>query len=506
MSTDETRARARRNAQPRLGPVLLAAALAVFLIPTLIAPLTYPGVYEDEPWIFLPAFEALRGNGPTFAALGEGQSSSIIFFLFVTPLAWISPFEANLTLRLIAAMASVATLACAYLVARRLDAGAAFLAPIAVVAIPLTFLTLRYARMEAFALALGLGSVASALSGRVLVAGVLSALAVSIHPILVWIGVACLLAALSRDGWRGGAKYCAGGVLGLAPQALWTFFAADFSPKYLVTSSIAPGRFDIVASVLAEPDRYAAYIAGLAPGAIVAHVLLIGLALAGLALARGWTRGILVAIALGPLTSLAIFSLGKNPYYFVTAIPALAIAAAYGASKLPRNAAFALGAIALSGAASVHAAAAWESRALPTVSEVNRELARQLPRGAAVFSPLRSAGVIQERPDLRFYSFHALSPPDVWEMPQCDAIDRRLREIIAADPRRTSAASGTDANAVYLAMFGMPWNNYVFSIYGPQSDEAMACLLDAPGTTRHATEFCMPGQCYELDVRRRPLH
>ena len=104
-------------ARAKIGLALVALAIAVYLLPTALAPLTYPPFYEDEPWVFLPMIEFARGNGLSFGALGEGQAPSLIFGVLTAPLVWVSPLDVNLTIRLIAALACVFVLITSYLVA-----------------------------------------------------------------------------------------------------------------------------------------------------------------------------------------------------------------------------------------------------------------------------------------------------------------------------------------------------------------------------------------------------
>ena len=368
--------------------------------------------------------------------------------------------------------------------------------------LPLFYGALRYGRLEAIALVLASGAIAAALSRRFLLAGVLSAFAACVHPIMVWIGLPCLLAAASTGAWPTIARYVGAGLAGMAPQTLWTLFEAPPLYKYMVSSSISSGRFEVIESILHEPQRYAAFLSTLSPSALVLLALIVVLAAAGIVASRGWTRWIALSIALGPFVALAIFSLSKNPYYFVGALPALAPIAALGASRLPRYGSIGLAAALIGYTAFTQAPDIWRVRSAPTVMDVNAELARTLPQDAVVFAPMREAGIIDLRPDLRLYSFHALAPADSWEAPACADIDRRIREIVAADRRATSRGDAPDE--AYLIMFGMPWVNYVSSIYGP-AGERLACLWEAPGITSAATQICRQGQCDLLDVRRRPL-
>lgn len=487
----------------KLGLALAVLAIAVFLIPTAIAPLTYPGVYEDEPWVFLPMLEATRGNGFSFAAIGEGQTPSLVFALLTAPFLWASPLDANLTIRLLSALACVTLLVATYVIARRLSPNASFVAPVALVAIPLVYLTLRYGRLEAFALALGFWAIACALSGRFWSAGVLSALAVSVHPIMVWVGLPCLIAALAQER-TAFFRYTAAGIVGLAPQALWTLFLAPPLDKHMGSSSVGEDRFEVLLSLAREPDRYVAYMQTLSPTSLALHVVLLTLAMVGIVLSRGATRWIVAAIALAPFIALALLNLVKNPYYFVGALPGLSIAAAVGAAKAPRLAASTLGAAVLLWVAVTHTPEAWRSRENPTVATANTELANQLPHGAVVFSPLREAGIIHARPDLRFYSYHSLAPAESWDMPACETLNERIREIVASDRRKTSA-TGEISEHAYLVMLGMSWPNYLASIYGPEAPERLACLWGDPSIEARTTQVCGPARCEELDVRRRPL-
>lgn len=498
--------RAAQNVSDRvsvlLGPILVVVAILIYLLPTAIAPLTFPAVYEDEPWVFLPMMEFARGNGLSFAALGEGQSPSLIFGALTAPIFWISPLDANITIRLLSAAACVCVLLAAYSIALQLGARTAFVAPAALLVLPMIYGALRYGRIEAIALALGGGAIAAALSRRFVLAGVLSAFVVSVHPIMVWIGVPCLIAIISARSWTSLWRYIGAGSAGLLPQILWTAFVAAPLYKYMVSSSISSGRFEVFDSLLSEPSRYAAFYNSLNPTGVALLTLILVLSALGIASAKGSTRWLALSLVLSPLAALSLFSLSKNPYYFVVVFPSMAVAAALGASKLPRLGAVGLAAALIGHTVLTHAPDIWRARSAPTVIEVNTALARTLPHGAVVFSPLREAGVIDLRPDLRFYSFHALSDANSWNPPDCASLDARIRAVVAADARSTSEMS--PPTEAYLVMFGMPWTNYMAGIYG-QRAEQMTCLWERPDIVRSITQICHAGHCDALDVRRRPL-
>lgn len=487
--------------------LLLAGAIAIFLAPTIIAPLTYPAFYEDESWLYLSTFEALRGNGLSLAALGEGQSYALVFFLIVSPFVALSPLEPELTIRLIHTAAALGAMLAAFVIVKRLAPRAAALAPALIAMTPLTYSTLRYGRVEVIAVLLGLSAIAAALRGSVLLAGLLSALAVCVHPILIWIGAPCLIAILQRNGWQGVGRYSLGGVLGLSPQVLWLVFFSEVSSKYWLTSSLAPGRNTILESVASEPQRYVGYVASLNAADVAMHALLLGLALFGFWAARGMTRWLLLAIGFAPLIALALFSLGKNPYYFVTALCALAIAAAFGASRTPRAVILGLGAAALTYAAWRHLPDAWASRHYPTVTQVTQAMARQLPEGAVVFTPLRYAGILRSRPDLRLFSYHALyNAAESTAMTPCANLDRHIVTLAATDTRESSRSLPRQVRDTELLMYGMPWEAYLRPVYHPDPPD-FACLINAPGTSRRTEQICGPGadECGTFEIARRPL-
>jgi len=487
---------------------MLAAAIVIFLAPTFIAPLTYPAFYEDESWIYLSSFEALRGNGLSLAALGEGQSYALIFSALMWPFVAISPLSPEHTIRLIQAGVSIGVLVLAFVISRHFAGSRAMLAPALLVMAPLTYATLRYGRVEGAAALLGLSGIALALSGAAFRAGLLSALSVCVHPIMIWIGPACAVAIAQKRGWRGIGAYTAGGVIGLAPQAFWMAFFSDVSTKYWSTSSLAPGRNALLSSLLDETQRFESYISGMSALDIAAQgALLGGLAIFGVAAARGWTRWTLILIAAGPFLSLALFSQGKYPYYFVTALPALAIAAAYGASRLPRVIGVSACVAALALALWQNLPTAWATRENAPVTTVTATLARELPQGAIVFSPLRYAGLVRDRPDLRFYSYHALyDARESTQMAACEAIDDHILGLAATDPRETKNGQPPAADAAYLVMYGMTWESYLSQVYHPDPP-SFDCLLSGARTMRSTHAICAPDNrgCHDLEILRRSL-
>jgi len=496
-------------AESRVDLLFLGAAFAAFLIPTFIAPLTYPAFYEDESWLYLSSFEALRGNGFSLAALGEGQSYALVFSLIVWPFLAASPLDPELTIRLIHTGASLGTMVAAFVIARRLAPRSAVLAPVLIVMLPLTYTTLRYGRVEAVAAWLGLSAIATALGGSALLAGALSALAVCVHPIMIWIGAPCFVAIVQRSGWVGVGRYTIGGALGILPQALWMIFFSDVSSKYWVTSSVAPGRNVLLESLITEPQRYANYVAGLNPVDIAMQVaLLAGLTLVSIVAARQTNRWFMLAIVAAPLAALALFSLGKNPYYFVIPLCALTIAAAYGARWLPRPMLLTVCACALAYVGWRHVPEAWASRDDATVTQVTRAIASDLPNGAIVFTPLRYAGLLRSRPDLRLYSYHALYAGDAsTEMISCKDLDRHIADLADTDPRPSSAALRDDIREAELVMYGMTWEAYLNSVFHPDPPD-FECLTNPTTATRSALPVCVPAggaECGEIDIVRRPI-
>ncbi len=240
-----------------------------------------------------------------------------------------------------------------------------------------------------------------------------------VHPVFVWIGPLCALIVLQRGGLRSVWRYALGGLAGAAPELAWmAIHFHDFqsiAARYFVTSSVGKGW---TASVANEWTRYRAYAQPLTGFDIVAQAFgFVVLPVVAMVVAPRRERLVLGAIALIPLAALAMLVGGKNPLYFIYALPFLAVVAAASARRLPFRWMEAACVAALIAAAVRYAPAMREAAKAPSVTQEVEQIASRLPANAVVFSPLIYGGLIQRRPDLTFFTYHALSTRTGWALP-----------------------------------------------------------------------------------------
>jgi hypothetical protein len=465
---------------PLMDPIFLAS-LIVFCIPALIALTTYPPYYEDESWNYLSAFEALRGNGFSWAAFHEGHAALGTFNTIALLLTWPTPFTTEATVRIVSLLFSISCLAAVFLLARILNFSKAYVAPVVLNLTPLWYLRVRYGRNDCVALAFALWALVAAARTAPLTAGILSGLAVSVHPVFIWVGPVCLILLLNKRPLRDILRYAAGGVLGIAPQLAWV--ACDFasfrsiSARYSYSSSLNHGWAGWLLSLNSEWQRYRAYIAGLAPAdlAVQAVVLLILPILAVLCFGRK-QRPVIVALAAAPLLSLLLLVSAKLPLYLIYALPTLAVVSAAGANRLPTAAVRVACIAALLWTGIRHVDEGLRASREPTVAERVDLLSARLPAHATVFSPLIYGGLIRRRPDLRFFTYHALSNKPLWGLPPCGRVDHVIQSLINWDPRPVPARFLV--NEVYFVTWqDEDFLNYFKSIYTSATAADLGCIV-----------------------------
>jgi hypothetical protein len=459
----------------KVSPSFLAA-LALFVFPATVALTSYPAYYEDESWVYLAPFEALRGNGFSWAAFHEGRASALVFDAVTFPFVRVSPFPAETTVRLTSLLFGLAAAIAVFAAARTFAGSSAAVAPVLLMLTPMWFLTARYGRADMLAIALALASVAAAAARCPLAAGAFSGLAMSVHPFFVWIGPLCALILIDRCGIRSVLRYALGGLLGALPQLAW--MAAHFrdyqsiAARYFVTSGVGKGW---ASSVLKEWTRYRAYaaqITGLeAATQAVAFVVLPAVAIIR---ASRRERLPLIAIAFVPLLGLAMLVGRKNPYYFIYAIPFLAILSAAAVRNVRRRLVEIACLIVLCAAAIHYAPQVRIAAKAPTVTQMVESVSSKLPRDAVFFSPLIYGGLIRRRPDLTLFTYHSLSVRNGWALPACEEIPRAIQSLITEDPRPSSVQRNPDR--IFFLSFPDPLS-YLRLIYVEATPADVTCIV-----------------------------
>jgi hypothetical protein len=459
----------------KISPSFLAA-LVLFVAPATVALTSYPPYYEDESWVYLAPLEALRGNGFSWAAFHEGRASALVFNAATFPFLRVSPFPAETTVRLVSLLFGLAAAIAVLIAARAFAGSSAVVAPVLLMLTPMWFLTARYGRADMLAIALAVGSVAAAASRLPLAAGALSGLAMSVHPVFVWIGPLCALIVFDRCGLRSVGRYVIGGVLGAIPQLAWiAAHSRDYQSivaRYYVTSGVGKGW---TSSVLKEWARYRAYAAQIT--GVEAATQVVGfVALPAIAIIRASRRErlSLIAIAFVPLLGLAMLVGGKNPYYFIYTFPFLAILSAAAVRNAPSRL-IEIACLAVLCLAAIHYAPQVRiASKAATVTQMVESVSPRLPHNAVVLSPLIYGGLIRRRPDLTLFTYHALSVRNRWGLPSCEEIPSAIQSLIAQDPRPSSVQRNPDR--IFFLSFPDPLS-YLRLIYVEAMPADVTCIV-----------------------------
>ena len=490
--------------------LLFVACLIVYVLPALIGLTVYPAYYEDESWVHLATFEALRGNGFSWAAFHEGTNIFFDFNAIAFAFTRLSALPAEATVRAISILSSLFCLTAVYLLARHIAGAAGFVAPLALITTPLWFLTSRYGRQDAMATAFAMWALAVSRQAP-LAAGALTGIAASIHPVFVWIVPVCIVLIAETHSFRQTCRYLVGCAFGAAPQAVWTLVHLDdvrsIAVRYLVTSGVSHGLTAWVLSLETEWRRYAGYAAQLSAADLVAQaILFVGLPVTAVVCARGKRKLALVALVLGPLLGLAALVQGKNPYYLVYVLPCLAVVAAAAAQRLPMTAVRIICVAALLWSSVRYVRAALDARHGPTVTSAVESVAARLPPHAILFSPLTYGSLVRSRSDVQFFTYHALSLKGGFRLPPCEDIPATIGSLIDGDRRPTSRK----VDGIHDRVFFLKWNDALFlpylqSIYVQTSADQMRCIV-GPGTP-DTWQVCGedPGRCLQLTLIERTL-
>jgi hypothetical protein len=496
---------------PRKPSLIFLAALALFVAPAVVGLVSYPAYYEDESWVYLAPFEALRGNGFSWAGFHEGSSAMGTFNALVFTLVRISPFSAEVTVRAISLLFGLLCLAAVLVLARRVAKRNSEVAVVLLVFTQIWFLWVRYGRTDVVALAFAMWALVAAASSYLFWAGLLSGIAVSIHPVFVWLAPVCAILALRRNGWRALSSYVIGGLVGTAPQAVWVSAhlrdVQAISSRYMITSSVGHGLTGVASSLANEWKRYTAYAVLLGPLELAAQaVAFLALPAAAIWRAARGERLVLAAMAVVPLLGLALLVQGKNPLYFIYVLPCLAVVAATATRNMPATAVKAACVVALCWSGVRYLRAEQEALRMPDTGQFVEECARRLPANAVVFSPLTYGGLVHRRPDLQFFTYHALAEQPGWRLPPCDRIPGTIQSLVENDPRSTSSHLNRHPEAVFF----VKWPDeellaYLRSIYTSATAADMACIV-GNGTPEHV-RICGPGpaNCREVEIVRRSL-
>jgi hypothetical protein len=478
--------------------VLWAAAAIVFVAPLFVAPLGFPPYYEDESWVFLPVFELLRGNGPSMGALNEGPVPFVVHSLAVTPAVALSPFSPELTVRIISTVGGLFCAAGTAALGLKISPRAGVLAIAFFLLVPMLYATGRYGRTDMLALGLGLWGMATA-NRHPALSGVLCALAVCVHPIMVWILPPALLWNWHGPGGVSRAKRFAAvvGVIGLI-QVAWLLAnfsqVQEFIGRMFVSSSVAKSNplMAIASSLAHEADRYIAYWNVLAPlDRLLQSALLGALGITGVAILAVRRQPIPLLMLLGSMLAIAVLIGTKNLYYLIFCLPLLAAIAPVALEKLPHAVSLALAAVLIGWTGVRQIGTAAQSTSGFEISRVTMAIAKRLPQGAVVIAPLVDAGLVRLRPDLRYFSYHALSDRNAWRLPPCETLPQRIADLVENDlrshPQRSSASPG-EAYVGGIAPGGLL--GYLRAIYVDADPSIEACLLDGPRIYIPPEETC----------------
>lgn len=496
--------------------ILFGVTLAVFVAIAALALTSYPVLYEDEPWTYLAPFEAIRGNGFSWGAFGEAHSVLGVFNALVTPFMAISPFGPEESIRASSVIAMLVLLTGAFALTQRLAPGHGWVAPALIVGTHVTFVAGRYGRVDVVAAALAMWALYCAVSGKPSRAGVLSALAVSVQPVNVWLGLPCMAFAWQQqDGPR---RYVLGGMLGLVPQVAWVLYDLDgfrsVSGRYAISSSLgASASSGPLGSLLHEYQRFEAYVSSLAlRDALLHFIAFVCLPLVAVVTSQGRRRIELLLLCVAPILALALLVQAKNPYYTFLLLEVLAVTAAIGVARLPGAIARTAALVLVAGVAlnfGTFMDRAIDARGTPTSREAVPLIAEKLPHGALVFSWNLWAGLVDIRPDLHFFNYHSLSLRPGWVLPPCDQLDARILEVARNDRRRHPSPEGIEFREAYFVSVANPevFKNYIGNIYDDTPREEADCLLPDRDQEQQLLKVCGSAghQCLDLLITRRDL-
>lgn len=488
---------------------------AVFAAPFLIAPLTYPPYYEDESWVFVPAFELLRGQGASVGALGFDQHPFPLFYMVVAPLLALSPLGPEMTIRGVALLAGLAALWGCFAVARAVDRRAGTLACAIFLCTPLLFHNLRYGRTDALALAFALWSTASALSRRPCLAGGLAACAICTHPLMVWLIPFGLWLAYRAEKWNGALRFFVPLVIVGALQVGWVTLNRDTAFVYLKQFSITATGYGatsvgsaLIASFLHESDRYSAYLRSLPVWDwVIQFFTVIGGVIAGAWRSVRERQWALVAGLLGIAATVSLLVGTKSSFHLIFVLAFACALAGYGVSKLPRNATVGLSVALILLASLRYSSEAWATRQNINISKQMEAIDHATPSKAIVFGQLLYAGLAFRRPDIRYFSYHALTPNGQWRFPSCSEMDRRITEIVKSDRRTVNGESGahTEVSEVYILTPSYDTRGYLGSIYNDLPEASVACLINGESITLDQRLMCGSNGCSISALIRRSV-
>ena len=229
-----------------------------------------------------------------------------------------------------------------------------------------------------------------------------------------------------------------------------------------------------------ERERYASYLesllhqrdfASLAALVIVMICFLLSL--------KSSQRRIAVLLVAMPLASMAVLVGLKNPYEFIFCLPSLAIASAIGADYLPRPVFRAVIACTFGLIVIVLWPPAIPQLGAPRPGAVFTTVASSLPEGSVVFGPVLFAPIMEKRPDIRFFTYHAFAPGDDWHLPECGAFPRVIRSVVQTDGRPTSHKyeQRQAKLSIYFIWLDGYRLGYLRLIWPDLSDQEADCLM-----------------------------
>jgi hypothetical protein len=202
------------------------------------------------------------------------------------------------------------------------------------------------------------------------------------------------------------------------------------------------------------------------------------------------SRRLSAALLVPPVLTLAIVTQNKNPYYVFVVLPSLAVLAACSVeafSPVARRIVVALVLAIVAVSASVFAWRGIEFHG-PTTADATETLARSLPPDATVLAANVYAGLIQRRPDIQFFNYHALSLRPGWALPACATMPRTIEGLVAGDPRVTSRHDARFAYAIAPSEPG--FTDYLRLIYPKGTPADAACLADGERGSRRQLRVC----------------
>jgi hypothetical protein len=142
----------------------------------------------------------------------------------------------------------------------------------------------------------------------------------------------------------------------------------------------------------------------------------------------------------------------------------------------------------------------------PQIPQAVEQLSARLPANATVFGPLVFAGIVARRPDLHFFSYHALSTRPGWNLPPCEDISSTIRTLVQSDPRSNPAPLTAPVDRVFFVRWEFEdFLQYFRAMYANATAGDLVCLFGPSKPEILKTCGADAARCLEVDLVSRAV-